>query len=364
MANQNKYGLYNLLDLGILDPDQAVGVADSDLLSSAIDFDTARHNAAVNSLKRIFWEDTTEFQLEIQSQTSARNQPLDQNARALPIKGVAPYNIWLPLQGSGNAWGANFLTMELMNVRVLQQTVQTMMRGDLQWVLDHVLGAIFANASWSFRDPVGHGALTIQGLANGDSVTYYSSTTGLVATDTHYFAQAAAIADASNPYPTIWGELKEHPDNGGEVVAYISTSQVAGTTGLAEFRSATLDADIILGDNVTRLNGALTADFLPPYSTLRGKTDSGVWIVEWPMLPSGYMIAVTTQGRRPLGRRLYPLTKLQGFAARGDRSDWPWSETQWNRFEGYGGLNRLGAVVYRTGNGAYAVPTNYTMPMA
>src|ERR1051325_10402845 len=249
MANANKYGLINLLDLGLLDPDQTVGQADSELLSSAIDFDTAAHNAAINSLKRIFFEDFTDFQLEVASQTSARNQPLDPNGRALPIKPVAPYTISLPLLGSGNAWGANFLAMRLMSNRVLAQTIQTMMRGDLQWVLDHILAALFANADWTSRDLFGHGDLTIHGLANSDAVTYYSTLTGGVATDSHYLAPAAAIADATNPFPSIYTELKEHPDNQGDVVAFISSSQVAGATGLAEFNSATLDQDILLGAN-------------------------------------------------------------------------------------------------------------------
>lgn len=363
MANDTQdHGLFQLLDLGLINPNQTAQTVDSGLLISAIEIDAASHNRDIDSLLRFFSATTTNYQEEVQQSGSSRNQPLDENGRAIPIKPVAPYTVGFPIQASGSAWGANYVTRVQMTAKDLARTFATMYRGDYIWVKDHILGALFNNASYTFRDPTGKGNLTVYGPANGDAITYYYSTTNALATETHFLAQASAIADATNPYPTIKSELIEHPSNQGDVIAFISTSLVATTKALAEFRSAMLDPDIRQPNTATVLQRDLGIQ-LPPGSTVHGKTDSGVWIVEWADVPAGYIIAVTTGGPRPLARRQFPEAQLQGFKSAGERNDFPYFENQWQRWEGYGAFNRLGAVVVRVGNGSYAVPTGYAVPM-
>jgi hypothetical protein len=362
MANTQEYGLFQLLDLGLLNPNATAQTQDSGLLVSAIQMDAAQHNADIDSVLRFFAVDTTDYQQEVQQSGSSRNQPLDENGRAIPIKPVAPYTVAFPIQSSGTAWGANYVTRIQMSVRDLARTFANMYRGDFIWVQDHVMGALFANTSYTFRDPTGKGNLTIRGPANGDATTYYYSTTNALATETHFLAQAAAIADATNPYPTIKTELLEHPSNTGDVIAFIASDLVATTKALAEFRSSSLDPDIRLPSTATVLTRDLGIT-LPPGTTVHGKTDSGVWIVEWTALPSTYIVAVTTGGPRPLARRMFPEAQLQGFKSAGERNDFPFFENQWQRWEGYGAFNRLGTVIVRIGSGSYAVPTNMAMPM-
>lgn len=362
MANTQEYGLFQLLDLGLLNPNQTANTVDSGLLVSAIQYDAARHNADIDALLRLFTMSTSDYQLEVDQTDSSRSQPVDENGRAIPVKPVPPYTIALPIQGSGSAMGANFLTRQQMTNRMLAKTLGKMYRGDYIWVQDQIMGHLFQNANYTFRDPTGKGDLTIRGPANGDSTTYFNQYTQALATDTHFLAQAAGIADATNPYPTIVTELKEHPVNQGEVVAFIASDLKATTQALTEFRTANLDPDIQLGSTITRLVGSLNTT-LPAGATVLGKTDSGVWVVEWPALPSTYIVAITTNGPRPLGRRQFPEANLQGFRAMGERNDFPYFEEQWQRWEGYGSFNRLGAVIVRVGNGAYAVPTNYGVPM-
>ena len=363
MANTQEYGLFQLLDLSQLNPNQLASTVDSGLLISAMEMDRAMHNQSIEALSRLFCVTTSDYQLEVQQSGTSRNQPLDENGRAIPIKAPPPYTVAFPLQASGTAWGANHVTRVQMTARDLARTLAQMYRGDYIWVEDHILAHLFANASYTHRDPTGKGNLTIRGLANGDAVTYYNQTTQALATDSHYLFQAAGIADATNPYPTIAAELKEHPGNGGEVVAFISTSLKATTQALTEFRSAQLDSDIQLASTVTRLVGSLNVT-LPMGATVLGKTDSGVWVVEWPRLPAGYIVAIMTGGPRPLARRVFPEAQLQGFKPFGERPDFPYWEEQWQRWEGYGALNRVGAVAMLIGAGAYAVPTNYGTPMA
>jgi hypothetical protein len=364
MANVNDHGLFQLLDLGLLNPNQTANTSDSGLLISAMEMDRAQHNADIESLMRLFAFTTNDFQLEVRQSGSSRSQPLDESGRAIPIKPPVPYTVAFPLQASGSAWGANYVTQLQMTNRELASTLATMYRGDYNWVRDQVLGHLYQATSYTHTDITGKGSLTINGLANSDAVVYYSSATNSTATDSHLLAQAAAIADATNPYPVIVAELREHPANTGEVISLIPTASKATTIALAEFRSATLDADIQPGPGSTasRLVGNLNAT-LPPGSMVLGKTDSGSWIVEWPDLPTGFIISFTSGGPRPLARRVFAEPALQGFRPMGERNDFPYFEEQWARWEGYAGYNRVGAVIMRTGNGTYAVPTNYGVPM-
>lgn len=362
MPNSQEMGLFQLLDLGLLDPGTTAILGDSGLLISAINITTAQHNSDIDGLLRLFATTTTDYQQEVQQSGSSRNQPLDENGRAIPIKPPPPYTVAYPLQGSGSAMGANYVTRVQMNNRDLARQLSMMYQGDYIWVRDHVLGAIFANTSYTFRDPTGKGNLTIRGPANGDTIPYFNQFTQGIATETHFLAQAAGIADATNPYTTIVSRLLEHPTNSGEVISFIPTNLKATTLALAEFRTAALSSDIQLGNNVTRLVGDLNVT-LPAGAAVLGKTDSGSWIVEWPALPSGYIISITTNGARPLARRQFPEQELQGFRAVGERNDFPYFETQWMRWEGYGAYNRTGVVVTQVGSGSYSVPTNYSTPM-
>jgi hypothetical protein len=359
MANANSYGLMDLIDLRLLNPTDRLQDVNADDLAEAILIDNAQHNADIAAFQRLFSETTTEYIEAVAQGGNARNQPLDEKARSIPMKPAAPYTLYYPLQGSGNAWGETWAARQKMRVRDLANVMNTLYRGDYRWVVDHIFAGLFTDDGWSHTDPIRNTSVTIEGLANGDAFLYGLNSTATAATDTHILAQAAAIADATNPFPTIYTELTEHPQNTGEVIAFMASTTT--TAALAEFNSATIDSDITLGANTDRLTGSLNAS-LPPYTSLKGKTDSGVWIVEMPALPANYIVAITTDGPRPLARRIDP-DFGDGFLVRGERDNWPLHETQLSRWEGYGGRNRVGAVVYRTGNGSYAVPTNYTSPM-
>jgi hypothetical protein len=363
MANTQEYGLFQLMDEGILHPNATATTVDSGLLISAINYDIAQHNADVDVLLRLFCENTTAMQAEVNTDSSSRSQPVDEYGRAKPIKRDVPYTVGFPIQGSGNAIGQTYLWKNMATVGDMGKALTRMFRGDMLWVRDHIFGVFFDNVGYSFSDPTGLGTLAVKGLANSDTVTYYSQYTDALATDTHYAQSASAISDTNNPFPTvIKDELLEHPTNGGDVISFVPSNLVATVEALTEFHSAMLDPDIELGTNATRLVGSL-GSVIPPKARLRGKTESGVWIVEWPSLPSNYFVSICTEGPRPIMRRQFPQAALQGFKPVGTLNEFPYFQDQWQRWEGYGAFNRVGAQVYRSGNGSYAVPTGYTVPM-
>lgn len=356
MANQLLYGFMNLKDLAARRVTE-VGV---NVVWDAIQRTVAEHNRQMDALLGLFASRTTQFKERFISPTVARLQPLDDNGRARPIKTTGYYDVAYPIQAGGSAWGANYVTREKMTVQEANDLTATMISADVRWMRDHILAALFASSSWAFTDDL-KGSLTIEGLANGDAVKYLLlAGADAGATDTHYLAQAAAIADATNPFPTIYDELKEHPENGGEVVAFIPSNLKATTKALAEFNAFTdpnirpgSSSDVVVGTLGTQVPGELI-----------GYTDSKVWIVEWRSLPDSYIVSTTTQGERALKMREHEEASLQGFNLVAQRDDHPFYESQWLRHAGFGGYNRVGAVVTRIGNASYAVPTNYDVPMA
>jgi hypothetical protein len=354
MANQILYGFHNLQDLAA-ERVTTVGVG---VVNTAVDQAVAEHNRQMNALMDFFVTRTTDFKTRFKSVTGARLQGLDENGRARPIKPAGYYDIGLPLQMAGTAWGYDYVTGQKMTVGDVQRTTQTMLMADNRWVRDKILAALFDNDGWTFVDPE-HGSLTILPLANGDTQVYQVFSGGdLGATSQHYLAQAAAIDDgADNPFPAIYSLLTTHPENGGEVVAFVPSNVVAAIEALATFRPVS-DPNVREGSNTAVLTGSLGGT-LP--GNIIGYVDK-VWIVEWRSLPDNYIIATTTEGDRPLAMREDPEASLRGFKKVADRDDHPFYERQYLRRAGFGGWNRVGAVVQRVGSGSYAIPTGYTNP--
>lgn len=358
MANALLYGFMQLKDLATT---RAIEV-DPDLLISSVNMSVAEHNREVNTLLNLFSEEKSVEQLKFAGSSIARSQPLDEFGRPRPIKLPAQYTVGFPIWMSGNSWGANFVTNAKMTVQQLNDLIATLMYGDWAWIRDQLLGTMFDNVGYTFVDPI-VGSLAVKGLANSDAVTYAVNTSGAssLATDTHYLAQANVISNTDNPFPTIYTELTEHPENGTDVVAFINSAQYAAVSGLTNFVGVG-DPNIEPASTAARLVGGLDAA-LPARAQVRGRVDN-VWIVEWNAVPSTYVIALALGGTAPLVRRVDAEAELQGFKAVGQIEKFPYFEQVWARRMGFGGWNRVGAVVLRTGNASYAVPTNYTVPMS
>lgn len=354
MANQVLYGFTNLQDVF----DRRVSEVGVGEVTSAIDQAVAEHNRQMSALIGLFAESTTDFKVRYRAATAARLQALDEQGRALPIKPAGQYDIELPIQRAGLALGVTYEASIKMTVAEMQEKVNTLLMGDRRWMRDHMLASLYTNSSWTWNDDE-HGSLTIQGLANNDSTTYHifaGADSG--ATDNHYKAQASSIGDANNPFPDIYSELSEHPENEGPYIALIPTNLKSSVMGLSSFYEES-DPNVRNGSAVSELTGNLN---IAVPGEIIGYVDK-VWIVEWRSLPDSYIVAVAAGGRRPLAMRQHPEPELQGFNRDGNRDDWPYFEQQWVRRAGFGGWNRVGALVYRIGNSSYAIPSNYAVPM-
>lgn len=355
MPNQVLYGFLDLQHLF----DQRITDRNVPEVATAITQSVEEHNRQMNALVGLFADRTTDFKRRFQTPVAARLQPLEQDGRARPIQPAGFYDIAFPLHQAGLAWGVNRITRVKMTIEDANRITATMLSADMRWMRDHLLAAMFVNSPWTHTDPE-HGALTIEGLANGDSVRYLVQTgADQGATDNHYLAQANAIDNSNDPFPAIHEELTEHPENEGNVVAVIPTNLKASVEALNGFMPFT-DPNIRLGSAQSELIG--NPDITVPGEMI-GYHDSGVWISEWRGMVSNYIFATMTGGPRPLAMREQPESELQGFAQVATREDHPFWESHWERIAGFGGQNRVGAVVMRIGNGSYAVPSGYASPM-
>lgn len=357
MANQVAYGFVNLVDV-FADRVSAIGV---DVVSTAVQKTVDEHNRQIAAMLGLFVKTGVKAKTRFLTPTVARLQPMDQDGKARPIRTAGNYEVSFPIQMGGAAWGANFLSKAKMTVEEANTYTNALISADMRWMRDHVLAALFSNTDWTYSDPDDDiGSLTIHGLANSDAVTYIvQSGADSGATDTHYLGQAAAIADATNPYPTIYSELTEHPENSGQVIVFVPTANVATTIALAEFHP-TPDPNIQIGANTDQVVGSLNATYP---GTLLGYTDSKCWIVEWKSLPAQRLIAVTTDGEPPLGMRQDDEIELQGFRQTDASMKYPFWESQWMRRAGFGAWNRVGAVVMKISDASYDIPTGYESPM-
>lgn len=355
MANQVTYGFHRLADV-FAERIVNVGIP---VINTAIDATLAEHNRQLNAFMNLFVDRTTDYKRRYKSPVSARLQPIDEIGRARPIQRAGYYDIAFPLQRAGAAWGWTYEARIKATVADTNELMSTMLTADARWVRDHILAALFLDSAWTYTDEL-YGSLSVQPLANSDSVTYLiQAGQDAGATDNHLLAQANSIDDTYDPYSTMKTELLEHPENSGEVVAMIPTGLKATTKALTSFIPLP-DMNIDPGTASARLVGSLGAAV--PGEVI-GYHDDGVWIVEWPSLPANYIIATTTGGDRALCMREEPEAQLQGFSRVADRDDHPFYESQYMRKCGFGAQNRVNALVTRIGNGSYAVPSNYSSPM-
>jgi hypothetical protein len=287
-------------------------------------------------------------------------QPLDENGRARPVLPGGYYDVAFPIRDAGTAWGTTFKAKELMTVEDAARATAMMLEGDMIWMRDQLLAALFTNTTYTHADEQ-FGNLTIQPLAiTSDGVTYQRRGSLAAATDEHFLFLNDTIDDSADVFPTIVDELKEHPENSGEVIVLLSSSLVASVKALTSFHQAA-DPNITYGNASDRLTGSFGGQ-VP--GTLLGYHDAGAWIAEWPSIPSGYLIAVMTQGPRPLAMRQYDASSLQGFIEVPDqRIDHPFYERQYVRYAGFGAYNRVGAVVMEINDSAYGIPSGMTAPI-
>lgn len=353
MATQLAYGFVDLAHLA----SQRVTAVGVGTIYDAIRVSAEEHNRNVQELLAAWAERTVKHQERYYLPGVGTLQPLDEHGHPLPVTEAGFVDVGYPIQSAGTAWGGNRISWELMSVEEASRHTVEGLKRDADWMRRHALAAVFDNVQWVFADKL-FGNVTVEPLANGDA-TIYVRVGGLSAVDNHYLNQAAGIADATNPFPTIYAELSEHASFVGPVVAYIDSTNVAAVMGLTNFVPVD-DPDIIRGAGVDRLARQISRGL---GDRVLGKVDS-CWVVEWRVLPADYIIA-HDEGQGPfVAMREFDAAALQGLQVKNINPDGNLPTIEYYRDTGFGVRNRIAAVVMLVSAGAYAIPAAYNAPLA
>lgn len=355
------------VEYGFIDLQNILGqrVADNEsVVWDAVRETVEEYNRIVEETMSALVERTTVHQERYMLPGVATLEPLDENGNPLPRRVSGYYTTAYPIQRGGYAWGGNREVRALITVDEVQRQISTARQADLDWLLRHMLAAVFDNVEWTYADEQ-HGDLTIKPLANGDDVIY--TRRGIVepAKDNHYLAQAAAIDDANNPFPTIYDELSEHPSNnvttGNPIVTFIAKNLRTSVEGLAGFEEPEKDY-IIPGIMNDRADASIRSE-LRFGDRVLGVVDDQI-IVQWDVLPSNYMMSIATGAGPFVKMREQPAAELQGLFPEFNDVDGNRHENRLIRIAGFGVANRVAACVTYIGGAAYVVPSAYDAPLA
>jgi hypothetical protein len=363
MPNAIAYGFIELKDLFA----ERIVTIQAQTINTAVQQSMQIHTSQVNELLAAMVVRTTEFKRRYQLPAGHSLQPLDESGNPKPVQPSGFYDVAFPLFGAGHAWGSDRVTRAMMTVEDANRFTWDAMDADADWMRRHLLAALFTNTTWTYTDKE-FGALVIQCLANGDTVKFLKKS-GVIETDTHYLFQAAAIADANNPFPTIYAELDEHPSNSGPYVAYVA-SNLTPSIQLLTALDEPPNSQIAYADTAQTLAGQQSDLNVTSYGGPMARFGdrvlgiaNNVWVVEWAALPSNYIVGHATGANDVLAMREWPAPELQGLFPEFFSPDGNIQINRVLRYAGFGVQNRVGALVMQIGAGAYSIPAGYSAPL-
>lgn len=362
MANLVAYGFHDLQSLF----SSRVAEVGTERIYTAVRESAAEYSRQVNGIMSTMVERTAVAQEQIELAGDGTLQPLDEYGNPVPVVPSGYYQVAYPIQGGGTAWGTNRVSRELLTVDEANRNTLDAQRRDADWMSRHFLAAILDNTTWTFNDKIGPngakglGNITVQPLANNDSVKYNRRGGSAAAADNHYLAQANAISSVDNPFPTIREELQEHPMNSGPLVAYIASDLRPDVEGLPTFIEVN-DPNLRYGLSSDQVNG--TVDPGPGDEVLGYIKGENIWVVEWRSMPSSYIITHSRGAGAFVKMREYPVASLQGFFPEQFSPDGNLQEMRMIRYGGFGVSMRVAACAMYIGAGAYAIPTGFSTPL-
>ena len=330
---------------------------------SAVQDYLTRVNADLNAAMSVFLDRTTSnFKERYKLPGGGALQKRGSDGRYGAVKASGQWDVAFPLEDFGAAMAGNDVDMAYMTAAELDRHIQTIVIQNTNTVRFEILKALLDSGQDTFIDPL-NGSLSIEPLANGDSVVY-PPVLGVEteATENHYLESgyaAASISDTNNPYATIKNELEEHfgaPTGNSNIAVFVHPDQIAKTEALADYDPVN-DRFTQPGDDTDQLTGLPAA--LP--GRVVGRTNS-CWVIEWRWIPTNYMLGIHLDAPKPLIRRIDPAdTGLgDGLLLVTKDQDFPFETSVWRHRFGFGVGNRLNGVVMELGTGGtYTIPTAY-----
>lgn len=359
-------GLFGLLTSDDSDSAYANQVGQG-LVYDAINQYVDQINADMAAAMQVFVEGPTEmFAERYKMPGGGRLQQRGLQSRTAAVKASGGWDVAYPINDFGAQIAGSDVDLAYMTIGDIERHVTTVEIQNVNTVRYEILRRLFKNTTDTFVDPLPLSStptLTIQPLANGDSVVYPPlEGSESEATENLYLESgyaASSISDTNNPIKTIVRKLTQrfgNPAGGANIVVFIHYDQTAKVSDLSGFTDVP-DNFLALGDNVT------VPTRLPSVpGRIIGRCD-GAWISEWDWIPTGYMVGVHLEAPAPLKIR-YDLAATglpRGLALVASDFDYPLQSAEWRHRFGVGVGNRLNGVVMELGTGGtYTIPSAYT----
>lgn len=324
----------------------------------------AAYNAEIQTAMNIFVdENTSDYKRRYVLPGGGMLQRRGGQTQSAAVKASCAWDVAFPLEEYGAQVAATLVDYAYMSSQDLARHLDSVRIQDLNTVRFAMLQALLNSSARTWTDPL-WGSLTIQPLANGDSVTYPPVLgSQSEATENHYIGSnyaASSISDSNDPIVTIVDELQEHfgaPTGGGNIAVFVNNAQRAKLAALTEF--------IDLPDNFVRV-GANTAtpETVPANLPGRiiGRHNAGAWVVEWRQMPAAYMLGLDLDAPAPLVVREDPAdTGLpRGLTLVSDNSVYPFTQSHYSHRFGVGVGNRLnGVAVQLVASTSYSTPSGF-----
>lgn len=325
-------------------------------------------NEDVVAASSVFIERTTEnFKFKHYLPGGGEMQVLGGQAPAAAVKRYGSYDVALQLRDYGDEIAGSRRDLAYMSITALDAQLKNIQMRALATLRRRIMTSIFEDTQYTFDDPV-HGNLTIEHLANGDTVVYPPVWGATVeAIDDHYleagYVVAAIATGATNPVITLRDEIAEHYGGlgsfGRDFVFFHNTDATEYLAAITGYH-ATADPRIHLGDDTAYL--ASLPGNVP--GRVHGYLD-GCWLSEWPAgIPATYAVMVLLGIPAPLYMRIHPARVALGSGlqlVKRDDSNYPMERSSFEFRFGVGIVNRLAAAVMEiTEDATYAPPTGYT----
>lgn len=295
---------------------------------------------------------------------TGRMQEVSELGTGAPRTFRGEWDVSYPLKNFHDGFVASDVDAAYMTPDELQQHVDGMLTIAANAKRHEALKRIFKSTTDTFTDKR-HGSLTIQPLANGDSVVYPPvEGSEAEATDNHYLESgyaASGITDTNNPYKTLADELIEHGMNETDdipVAFMINSAQQTVTQALTNF----------IPYVPPQINpGQDTDNVLLPSRNIPGKIIGYIlgtgWVSMWNWIPANYIVGVNMTVPQPLKVRVDPAETGLGsgdLVLLDEERNGVMTFNSWRLRFGVGTANRLSAAVMELGTGGtYTIPTAY-----
>lgn len=279
------------------------------------------------------------------------------------VKSYGYWDVAYPIEDFGAQIATNDVVSSYMTAQELENHVNTVVIQNANTVRFELLKALLNNTQDTFTDPL-WGSLSIEPLANGDTVTYPPVIgSESEATEDHYLESsyaATAISDTNNPFVTIRDDLVHHygiAGDGYNIVVFINGDEQDEVEDLTDYDPVT-DRYTRPGANINEVFGLPAG--LP--GAVLGRTN-GVWVVRWDWIPDNYMLGIHLDAPKPLKQRIDPADTGLGTGLQLVTRDesFPFEGSFWRHRFGFGCGNRLNGVVMELGTGGtYDIPSGYS----